>query len=55
MMSGLSTDVFRKRMAVMEETKASFGKVASAIETFGTAEQLPAHAHTATARRSSKG
>ena len=54
-MSGLSTDVFRKRIAVMEETKESFGRLAPAIEAFGTAEQLPAHAHTAAVRRTSKG
>jgi len=50
-MSGLSTDVFRKRMAVMECTKESFGHVARSIEAFGRAEQLPAHAYTATVRR----
>jgi histidinol dehydrogenase len=50
-MSGLSTDVFRKRMAVMECDAAAFAHVAGGIEAFGRAEQLPAHAYTATVRR----
>ncbi len=49
--SGLSTDVFRKRMGVMECDAAAFARMADAIAAFGTAEQLPGHAHTATIRR----
>jgi len=49
-MSGLSTDVFMKRMAVLECTQESFARMAPAIEAFGRAEQLPAHALTATLR-----
>jgi len=49
--SGLSTDVFRKRISVMECDAAAFARMADAIAAFGTAEQLPAHAHTATIRR----
>ncbi|MCX7004537.1 MAG: histidinol dehydrogenase [bacterium] len=49
--SGLSTDVFRKRISVMECDAAAFARMADAIVAFGTAEQLPAHAHTATIRR----
>ncbi len=51
-MSGLGTDVFLKRMAVMECTRESFARMAPAIEAFGRAEQLPAHALTATMRLS---
>jgi len=49
-MSGLSTDVFVKRIAVIECTQESFARMAPAIEVFGRAEQLPAHALTATLR-----
>lgn len=49
-MSGLSTDTFMKRMAVMECTAESFARMAPAITAFGRAEQLPAHALTATLR-----
>jgi len=50
-MSGLGTDVFRKRMAVMECDAAAFARMADAIDAFARAEQLPAHAYTATVRR----
>ena len=50
-MSGLSTDVFVKRMAVMECSKKAFGNMADAIVEFGKIEQLPAHEFTATIRK----
>ncbi len=50
-MSGLSTDVFVKRMAVMECSKKAFENMADAIVEFGKTEQLPAHEFTATIRK----
>ena len=50
-MSGLSTDVFVKRMAVMECSKKAFNNMADAIVEFGKTEKLPAHEFTATIRK----
>jgi len=50
-MSGLSTDVFVKRMAVMECSKKSFAGMADSIAEFGKTEKLPAHEFTATIRK----
>ena len=44
-MSGLSTDVFRKRMAVMRFSPAAFARTASAIKSFAAYECLPAHGY----------
>jgi histidinol dehydrogenase len=49
--SGLATDMFRKRIGVMECDAGAFARMADALAAFGTAEQLPAHTHTATVRR----
>ncbi|MCX7848233.1 MAG: histidinol dehydrogenase [bacterium] len=48
--SGLGTDTFLKRIAIMACTAAQFAPLAPVIATFGDAEQLPAHALTATMR-----
>lgn len=50
--SGLSTDVFLKRIGVMEFDQQSFAQVAPVVEALGRAEELPAHAHTAVIRAS---
>jgi len=50
-MCGLSTDVFVKRMAVMECSKKSFAGMADSIVEFGKTEKLPAHEFTAKIRR----
>ena len=49
-MSGLSTDVFIKRMSIMSCSHESFGRMAESLATFGRAEQLPAHEYTAQVR-----
>jgi len=50
-MSGLSTEVFRKRMSVMNFSAEGFADVAEAIETIARYEELPAHEHAAAVRR----
>lgn len=50
-MSGLSTDVFTKRIGVMKADAHAFSRIAAAIEAFGITEELPAHARTGTIRR----
>jgi histidinol dehydrogenase len=49
-MSGLSTEVFIKRMSIMSCTRDSFGKMAQSLAEFGRAEQLPVHEYTARVR-----
>jgi len=53
-MSGLSTDVFTKRIGVMKAHAQSFNQIAEAIEAIGITEGLPAHAQTGTIRRNVK-
>lgn len=50
-MSGLSTDIFTKRMGVIEADAAAFARMADAIETLGAMEGLPFHTQTSTVRR----
>jgi histidinol dehydrogenase len=49
-MSGLSTEVFRKRMGVIDYGAEAFARVCGSVAAFGRAEELPAHAYTATVR-----
>lgn len=49
-MSGLSTEVFIKRMSIMSCTRESFGRMAQSLAEFGRAEQLPVHEYTALVR-----